>query len=58
MIDIQWLISRINSEQYLLSQHADNERVNDNLLISEIEEAIVSGKILENILKTEEAAAV
>jgi hypothetical protein len=38
----------VEEENYLFSQHADKERMNDNLLISEIEESIISGSILES----------
>jgi hypothetical protein len=48
MIDIKWIIECVQSEHYVFSQHADKERMNDNLLISEIEESIFSGSILES----------
>jgi len=48
MMDIEWIIKCIIKENYFLSQHADKERMNDNLLIVEIEESICAGSILES----------
>ncbi len=45
---IEWIKNKVNEEKYFLSKHADIERMNDNLTITEIEESIVNGKILEN----------
>ena len=47
MIDLDWIIASIRSGAYFFSQHADNERMNDDLLITEVEESIQNGKILE-----------
>jgi len=44
-IDTIW--QKIKNEDYYFSQHGDDERKNDNLTITEIEEAILNGKILE-----------
>ena len=38
----------MKSNEYLFTMHGDQERMNDNLTISEVEEAILSGRILEN----------
>ena len=48
MIDIDWIISSIKEDKYILSQHADDERMDDNLTIHEIEESIINGFILES----------
>ncbi len=48
MIKLGWIISKIKRDDYLFSQHADRERMNDNLLISEVEESIVGGTVLES----------
>ena len=48
MMDLNWIISRIKKDEYLFSEHADNERMNDGLFISEIEESILNGTILES----------
>jgi len=45
---IDWIISKIKENDYLSSKHADDERLGDNLMISEIEEAIENGSILES----------
>ena len=47
MIDIDWIVSSIKREEYIFSEHADKERMNDNLMITEVEEAIIKGSILE-----------
>jgi hypothetical protein len=48
MMDIKWIIKSVQEEDYFFSQHADKERMNDNLLIAEIEESISAGSILES----------
>jgi len=48
MITLDWIIEQVVSDAYFYSQHADEERKSDNLLISEIEEALLSGTILES----------
>ena len=45
---INWIVSQVKKSSYILSKHADDERLDDNLMISEIEEAIFSGSILES----------
>lgn len=47
MIDIKWIQSKVRHSQYYLSRHADRERQEDNLAIEEIEQAILSGRVLE-----------
>lgn len=47
-MDLNWIIDCIKSDKYYFSSHGDDERQNDNLFISEIEEAIISGRIIEN----------
>ncbi len=39
---INWIISKIKENDYLSSKHADDERLDVNLMISEIEEVIVA----------------
>ena len=48
MINLEWIVSKVTTDDYILSQHADEERMNDNLMISEIEESIMGGSILES----------
>jgi len=45
---IEKIKSQIINDDYYFSKHADIERLNDNLTISEIEEAILNGKVLED----------
>lgn len=47
MMDIEWIIEKLKQDEYYFSGHADMERMNDNLLISEVEEAIIGGSVLE-----------
>lgn len=44
---IQSLIKR---RDYIFSEHADEERTKDRLTVEEIEEAIISGKVIEERL--------
>ena len=41
---------RVKKKDYLFSEHADEEKTKDKLKIEEIEEAIVSGKVIEERL--------
>ena len=47
MFDIVWIKSKIKDGDYYFSRHGDQERQNDNLTIAEIEEALLTGRILE-----------
>lgn len=47
LLKIQQLIKK---RAYLFSEHADEERTKDNLSAEEIEEAILSGKVIEERL--------
>ena len=47
MISIEWIRARIRRHEYYFSKHGDLERQNENLLITEIEEALLTGRILE-----------
>lgn len=40
----------IKKKTYLFSEHADDERTKDKLTVSQIEEAILSGKVIEERL--------
>lgn len=44
---LDWIISCIKKENYFFSQHADEERMNDNLTVIEIEESLLQGSVLE-----------
>lgn len=52
MITLPWIKNRIKTDHYYLSKHADIERQNDSLSISEIEEACLTGRILESYENT------
>ena len=47
MFDIDWIGAKVRSKNYYFSKHADQERQNDNLFIEEVEDALLSGRILE-----------
>ena len=47
MIDENWLKTRIRRSEYVYSRHGDRERQNDNLLIDEVEQALLQGRVLE-----------
>lgn len=47
MLEIQWIQEHIKNGEYYFSKHGDQERQSDNLTIAEVEEALLSGRILE-----------
>jgi hypothetical protein len=47
MFEIDWIVEKAKSGQYYFSKHGDGERQNDNLTIAEVEEALLTGRILE-----------
>jgi len=47
MIEIGQIHLCVDNGEYYFSKHGDDERQNDNLLVSEVEEALLSGNILE-----------
>jgi hypothetical protein len=46
-MELQWIIGSVAAQQYRYSRHGDNERQNDGLSLLEVEEALLSGRILE-----------
>lgn len=52
MFEISWIIEQVRKNKYYFSKHGDQERQNDNLLISEVEEALLSGRIIEQYPNT------
>jgi len=52
MFKIDWITERVQKTEYYFSKHGDKERQNEDLLISEIEEALFSGRILEQYENT------
>ena len=57
MLKIKWVIEKVHKDQYYYSKHGDEERQNDNLFISDIEEAILNGRILEQYENTGRGAS-
>ncbi len=47
MFDIVWIQTKVREGEYYFSRHGDQERQNDNLTISELEEALLTGRLLE-----------
>ncbi|MCK5145751.1 DUF4258 domain-containing protein [bacterium] len=47
-LDIDWIKNCVRDNDYWFSKHGDLERQNDNLYITDIEEAIVNGRIIES----------
>ncbi len=47
MIDIEWIRQRVSKDEYKYSHHGDKERAEDNLLYKEVEEALLTGRTLE-----------
>lgn len=43
-----WIVETVRNRRYVVSHHADQERMNDRLSIQEIETAMVNGRILES----------
>lgn len=52
MFKIEWIVERVKQSEYYFSKHGDQERQNDNLLIVEVEQALISGRILEQYKNT------
>ena len=48
MVTIEWIQEKVRIEDYYFSKHGDLERQNDNLTIAEVEEALLTGRILEH----------
>lgn len=49
-MDFKEIKELIKKRGYLISEHADEERTKDRLKVSEIEEAILSGRIIKERL--------
>ena len=47
-MDIEWIRQQIRSENYEFSGHAEDERQNDRIQIAEVEQALLSGEVLED----------
>lgn len=49
-MDFKKIQKLIKKKDYLFSDHADDERTKDKLTVEEVEEAILSGKVIEERL--------
>lgn len=47
MFDIEWICKRSKKGEYYFLKHGDHERQNDNLIVAEVEEALLAGRIIE-----------
>ena len=47
MLAIAWIQNKVKTREYYFSRHGDQERQNDNLTLFEVEEALCTGRILE-----------
>jgi len=47
-MDIEWIKSKVEKEDYEFSDHAEEERQADKILIDEIEGVLVEGEIIED----------
>ncbi|OQB37058.1 MAG: hypothetical protein BWY09_01710 [Candidatus Hydrogenedentes bacterium ADurb.Bin179] len=51
-ITIHWIKERILASEYLISKHAEDERRNDNLSLSDIENVLLNGDTIEHYSDT------
>lgn len=49
-MDFKGIQKQVKKKDYLFSEHADEERTKDKLRVEEIEEAILSGEVIEERL--------
>lgn len=47
-MDFNWLCHKIQTGEYIISAHAERERLAENIDVVDIEEGIISGRILED----------
>jgi len=47
-----WIRERVRTRQYLISKHAEDERRNDGLSLSDIEQVLLNGAIVEHYSNT------
>jgi hypothetical protein len=47
-VNLSWIRDRVTTQRYRYSRHGDKERLNDGLSLLEVEQALVSGRILEH----------
>ena len=47
MFDMVWIQNQVREGRYYFSRHGDQERQNDNLTVAEVEEALLTSRVLE-----------
>lgn len=47
-MDVKWIQREVRSGEYEFSGHADEEREAEKILIADVEEALLTGEILED----------
>jgi hypothetical protein len=47
MIDLDWIREKVKQTEYYFSKHGDQARQDDNLVLIEVEESLLAGRILE-----------
>ncbi len=47
MLDAAWIRERVLAKRYYFSRHGDQERQNDNLMVSDIRTALLAGVVIE-----------
>jgi len=52
MLEIDWIQKSVHNENYRYSRHGDQERQNDNLTLTEVSQALLNGRILEQYSDT------
>lgn len=48
LVNMRRIQRAVRMEHYEISRHAERERLNDNLTINDLEEAIASGEVIES----------
>jgi hypothetical protein len=51
-MDEAWIKQRVGDGHYRYSRHGDRERQNDALLLAEVEQALLAGRIIEQYADT------
>jgi hypothetical protein len=51
-MQLEWILECVRAQRYRYSRHGDRERQNDGLTLPEVEQAMLSGRILEHYADT------
>jgi hypothetical protein len=49
---LEWILGCLRAQRYRYSRHGDRERQNDGLTLLEVEQAMLSGRVLEHYADT------